>query len=107
MTSLHWRTVTAHMRGVLEAVGQSDLVPDFYLAGGTALALQIGHRRSIDLDFFSATDEVRPETHRRAARVLAPFLPVTARPRGAIWCSSLGTTCGWVSSATAVGCWRP
>ena len=26
---------------------------DFYLAGGTALALQIGHRDSIDFDFFS------------------------------------------------------
>ncbi|MEK7460992.1 MAG: nucleotidyl transferase AbiEii/AbiGii toxin family protein, partial [Patescibacteria group bacterium] len=25
---------------------------DFYLAGGTALALQIGHRDSIDFDFF-------------------------------------------------------
>lgn len=29
------------------------LKDDFYLAGGTALALQLGHRRSIDLDFFS------------------------------------------------------
>jgi len=36
-----------------------DLLPlfknfknDFYLAGGTALALQIGHRDSIDFDFF-------------------------------------------------------
>lgn len=27
--------------------------PDYYLAGGTALALQIGHRISIDFDFFS------------------------------------------------------
>jgi hypothetical protein len=71
----HWETVTATMRRVLEVVGQSDLVPDFYLAGGTALALQIGHRCSIDLDFFSATDEVRPETHRRAARMLVPFQP--------------------------------
>ncbi len=26
---------------------------DFYLAGGTALALQLGHRDSIDFDFFS------------------------------------------------------
>lgn len=25
----------------------------FYLAGGTALALQIGHRQSVDFDFFS------------------------------------------------------
>jgi predicted nucleotidyltransferase component of viral defense system len=28
---------------------------DFYLAGGTALALQEGHRISVDLDFMSAT----------------------------------------------------
>lgn len=26
---------------------------EFYLAGGTALALQVGHRKSIDFDFFS------------------------------------------------------
>ena len=29
---------------------------EFYLAGGTALALQIGHRRSIDFDLFSKKD---------------------------------------------------
>ena len=27
--------------------------PDFYLAGGTALALQLGHRISVDFDLFS------------------------------------------------------
>lgn len=27
--------------------------PDWYLAGGTALALQTGHRQSVDLDFFT------------------------------------------------------
>ena len=27
---------------------------NFYLAGGTSMALQIGHRISIDLDFFCA-----------------------------------------------------
>jgi hypothetical protein len=26
---------------------------DFYLAGGTGLALQLGHRKSYDFDFFS------------------------------------------------------
>ena len=30
-----------------------DRFKGFYLAGGTALALQIGHRISVDLDFFS------------------------------------------------------
>ncbi|MBD3300522.1 MAG: hypothetical protein GF347_04170 [Candidatus Moranbacteria bacterium] len=29
---------------------------DFYLGGGTALALQIGHRDSVDFDFFSKKD---------------------------------------------------
>ncbi|MBI4994267.1 nucleotidyl transferase AbiEii/AbiGii toxin family protein [Candidatus Peregrinibacteria bacterium] len=29
---------------------------DFYLAGGTALALQMGHRDSVDFDFFSKED---------------------------------------------------
>ncbi len=26
---------------------------EWYLAGGTALALYVGHRRSVDLDFFT------------------------------------------------------
>ena len=29
---------------------------EFYLAGGTALALQLGHRISIDFDFFALDD---------------------------------------------------
>jgi len=37
---------------VLTAIGSSSLAGRFYLAGGTALALQTAHRRSIDLDFF-------------------------------------------------------
>lgn len=31
----------------------SEKIEDFYLAGGTGLALQLGHRFSEDLDFFS------------------------------------------------------
>ena len=75
MTDLHWETVTPLMRDVLRTVGASDLCPRFYLAGGTGLALQLGHRRSVDLDFFSETDEVRPETHLKVFRVLDRFHP--------------------------------
>lgn len=32
---------------------QIDLLKDFSLVGGTALALQLGHRKSIDLDLFN------------------------------------------------------
>lgn len=38
---------------VLEKIAQSGLAKNFYLGGGTALALQLGHRQSIDLDWFS------------------------------------------------------
>lgn len=34
---------------------------EFYLAGGTALALQLGHRKSVDLDFFAAHFPKRDE----------------------------------------------
>ncbi len=39
-------------QGVLKALNNSRCLAGFYLAGGTGLALQLGHRRSLDLDFF-------------------------------------------------------
>lgn len=43
-------------KAVLETLGRMETISDFYLSGGTALALQIGHRESEDLDFFSEVD---------------------------------------------------
>jgi len=40
----------------LETLKSANLLKNFYLAGGTALALQLKHRLSIDLDFFSKAD---------------------------------------------------
>lgn len=39
-------------RSNLALLAESGLVDSFYLAGGTAAALNLGHRVSIDLDFF-------------------------------------------------------
>lgn len=38
---------------------------DFYLAGGTAIALQIGHRDSIDFDFFSDKEFLTNELYKK------------------------------------------
>lgn len=46
-------------QNVCGAIGISRLAERFYLAGGTGLALQLGHRRSLDLDFFQKTESER------------------------------------------------
>jgi predicted nucleotidyltransferase component of viral defense system len=53
-----WNMVTPEMRQLLIHIGQESFSHRFYLAGGTALSIQIGHRRSVDFDFFSETDEI-------------------------------------------------
>lgn len=40
---------------LLEQIQQDEAFNEFFLVGGTALALQIGHRLSVDLDFFSTS----------------------------------------------------
>lgn len=44
-----------HAQKTLAVLGKSSLFADAYLAGGTGLALQLGHRESIDFDFFTQT----------------------------------------------------
>ena len=47
---MHEKALTNESAALLPSFGRFD---NFYLAGGTALALQIGHRLSVDFDFFS------------------------------------------------------
>ncbi len=58
MNKIFWETITGNMRLVLNDFLQTRIGAGFYLAGGTALSLQLGHRRSVDLDFFSPTEDV-------------------------------------------------
>lgn len=46
-------SINKETRSVLAKIAGCALARQFYLAGGTALALQLGHRESADLDFFS------------------------------------------------------
>jgi hypothetical protein len=41
-------------RELLAALGLEPLIRGFYLAGGSAIALHLGHRISVDLDFFTS-----------------------------------------------------
>ena len=53
---LHANTVHEYTLELLKRIESDSKLNFFYLAGGTALALQIGHRISVDLDFFSHHD---------------------------------------------------
>ena len=69
----YWQGISAAMRQLLVHLGQQPSLRQFYLAGGTALSLQIGHRYSVDLDFFSETDEVGDASRDQIIRSLRPF----------------------------------
>lgn len=47
------RVLEPATHSLLKTLGQVLAAEKFFLVGGTALAIQIGHRKSIDLDFFT------------------------------------------------------
>lgn len=55
MVTFYTEAITPQCRRGLDFLRTQGFIRDFYLAGGTALALQIGHRISTDLDWFSTT----------------------------------------------------
>jgi len=50
--SFHGEILTPRQQGALQLLGPRAAERDFYLAGGTAIALYLGHRRSEDFDWF-------------------------------------------------------
>ena len=65
----HWEMITPGCRQALDVLRDQPFIRSFYLAGGTALALQIGHRVSIlarALAYFDdAEQQPMPELTRR------------------------------------------
>ncbi len=50
---LHYRTVNGLLKESLARLMSAKELEDFRLAGGTSLSLQVGHRKSVDIDLFS------------------------------------------------------
>ncbi|MDO8721208.1 MAG: nucleotidyl transferase AbiEii/AbiGii toxin family protein [Syntrophales bacterium] len=49
-------TISSDTCKLIEKIKNSPWLSSYYLAGGTALALHLGHRTSIDLDFFTESE---------------------------------------------------
>jgi len=51
--SFHAGTLTPEQSEVLGVLGPAATGAGFHLGGGTAVALHLGHRRSVDFDWFT------------------------------------------------------
>jgi len=62
---MHPEVLTPNQSQLLNLI-QKEFTKDYYLAGGTAIALQVGHRRSIDFDLFTNQDIKRNSIKRES-----------------------------------------
>lgn len=85
----HREVIPASTEATLRALRDSGIADTFYLAGGTGLALQFGHRLSLDLDFF-AEEQFDEEVLLERAQQLGVFSLVMKAPHTLH--ATLGTT---------------
>jgi Nucleotidyl transferase AbiEii toxin, Type IV TA system len=71
LTLPHWEAVTPELRDLLAVLGGLPELQPFYLAGGTALGLHLGHRVSQDLDLFANIESLEDNLRRSIVEKLA------------------------------------
>jgi hypothetical protein len=83
---IYSETITEKMQKVAQAIFD-NLDQDYYLAGGTAIALQLGHRKSIDLDYFINKNI---DTNKLKNQILEIFdnskITFTFEEKNTLWC---------------------
>ncbi len=79
----------------LLALRDANLLEGFYLAGGTGLALQFGHRLSRDLDFFSR-EHFGEEAYLQRLKVLGDF-SISVKAPDTLHTTILGTKTSFIA----------
>jgi hypothetical protein len=62
ISPVHWKALTSPLQKAFTFVEQQPFAERFYLAGGAGLAMQLGHRRSLTLDYYSLGDRILLDT---------------------------------------------
>jgi hypothetical protein len=70
LSNPHWEALTPETRDAFHLVARLSFIKRFYLAGGTGLALHLGHRFSVDIDLFSTNETAVGPDQRDAMRML-------------------------------------
>ena len=79
--SFHPEILSPKQRKTLHLLGPEVTARGFYLGGGTALALQLGHRRSVDFDWFLEGRIPDPLLLAREIQETVPFVTTRIEPR--------------------------
>ena len=66
---LHYETIDAKTLALLKELQRIPIFKQLRLVGGTALALQLGHRKSIDIDLFGAIKSDEYEMHEVLSKI--------------------------------------
>lgn len=75
----------------------------YYLAGGTALALQIGHRKSVDLDYFIAKPIDTEQLRGRLEDIFeSKTVQITFEQKDTLWCLIDGVKVSFISRKDAL-----
>ena len=100
--TLHHETITDEMSAVAKVVFDS-LDSDYYLAGGTALALRLGHRKSVDLDYF-INKYIDTTSLKSCITEIFPFVTIQFlfEEKNTLWCSINGVKVSFISRFDAL-----
>jgi hypothetical protein len=94
--TFHPEILTVAQRKSLKRLREFTALQDFYLAGGTALAIHLGHRRSQDFDWF--TRERIDDAMRLASRIRGEGIPFTTEQieKGTLYGAVMGVRTGFL-----------
>ncbi|PIQ35868.1 MAG: hypothetical protein COW60_01710 [Candidatus Yonathbacteria bacterium CG17_big_fil_post_rev_8_21_14_2_50_43_9] len=100
--NIHQETITEAMRSVSRVVFE-NLDPEYYLAGGTALALQLGHRKSVDLDYFIANPIDTLALKNKLAEIFSETtVEILFETKDTLWCVIDGVNVSFISRFDAL-----
>ena len=88
--SWHTEVLTNRQTSVLKKLGPIVKELGFYLAGGTAAALHLGHRRSVDLDWFTLKKMEDPLKLAKDLKAGGIELEITGFSSGTLHCMARG-----------------
>jgi hypothetical protein len=97
LTTLRGNVLPEIQREVLATLGDCAGRAGFYLAGGTAVAVHLGHRQSVDFDWFTPSALEEPLVLAERLRSEAPGLQTASVGPGTLQAQILGVRCSFLS----------